>query len=110
MFNVFARNKAYTDLASAEFEKELKNNREAVLLDVRTKGEYQSGKIPGAVNIDLMSPDFHSRVACLDKNKSYFVYCRSGNRSGQACSVLASKGLRPNNLAGGINSWRGKLV
>lgn len=110
MFNIFARTKAYTDLYSADFERELKNNKEAILLDVRTKGEYQSGKIRGAINIDLLSPDFHSRVAGLDKNKTYFVYCRSGNRSGQACNILASKGLRSCNLAGGIISWKGQIV
>jgi rhodanese-related sulfurtransferase len=110
MFNIFARAKAYTDLYSADFEKELKNSKEAVLIDVRTRGEYQSGKIPGAINIDLMSPDFHGKVAGLDKDKTYFVYCRSGSRSAQACNVLSSKGLRSCNLAGGIIGWKGKLV
>jgi len=110
MFNLFATTKSYSDLRSADFEKELKNASNAVVLDVRTKGEYQSGKIPGAINIDLMSPDFQSRVAALDKNKTYFVYCRSGNRSGQACQIMSSKGLKSYNLAGGIIGWRGKIT
>jgi len=110
MFNVFARTKSYTDLYSADFEKELRNTPNAVVIDVRTKGEFHSGKIAGAINIDLMSPDFHSRIAGLDKNKTYFVYCRSGNRSGQACNLMGSKGLKAYNLAGGIIGWRGKVV
>lgn len=110
MFNLFAKTKSYTDLYAADFEKELKNTPDAVILDVRTKGEFQSGKIPGAINLDLMSPDFQSRIAALDKNKTYFVYCRSGNRSGSACNVMAAKGLRAYNLADGIIGWRGKIV
>ena len=110
MFNVFARAKAYTDLYSADFEKELKNTPDAVVVDVRTKGEFQSGKLAGAINLDLMSPDFQRRIDALDKGKTYFVYCRSGNRSGQACNIMAAKGLRAVNLAEGIIGWRGKLV
>lgn len=110
MFSVFERKKSYTDLHSADFEKEMANNKDAVVLDVRTKGEFYSGRIPGAVNIDLMSPDFGRKIDALDKEKTYLVYCRSGNRSGEACRVMASKGLRAYNLAGGIISWRGKLV
>lgn len=109
MFKIFERTKAYTDLNSAEFEKELTNNKDAVVVDVRTRGEFGSGKIPGAINIDLMSGDFDKRVAALDKDKTYLVYCRSGNRSAQACSVMAAKGLKSANLSGGIISWRGAL-
>lgn len=110
MFNVFGRTKAYTDLYSADFEKELKRNKEAVVIDVRTRGEYSSGKIAGAINIDLMSPDFENRLAALDSNKTYLVYCRSGSRSAQACDMMAARGLKPYNLAGGIISWRGEVV
>lgn len=110
MFGIFERTKAYTDLNSTDFERELKQNKNAVLLDVRTAGEFSMGKIPGAVNIDVMSADFDKRIASLDKDKTYFVYCRSGNRSGSACNILAAKGLQSYNLAGGINSWRGAVV
>lgn len=110
MFKVFERTKAYTDLNSAGFEKELKNNKDAVLLDVRTKAEFNAGKIPGAINIDLMSADFEEQVAALAKDKMYLVYCRSGNRSAHACDVMASKGFKSANLSGGIMSWRGELI
>lgn len=110
MFKTFERTKAYSDMNSAEFEKELKNNKDVVVLDVRTMGEFNSGKIPGAINVDVMRPDFAERVAGLDKGKRYLVYCRSGNRSAQACSVMASHGLKAANLAGGIISWHGEIV
>lgn len=109
MFRIFEK-KAYTDLNSAEFENEQKQNSNAVVVDVRTRGEFTAGKIPGAVNIDMMSPDFERKVSCLDKNKSYLVYCRSGNRSAHACEVMAARGLKASNLAGGIVRWQGKLV
>lgn len=109
MFKIFERTKAYADLNSAEFEKELKNNKDAVVLDVRSTVEFRSGKIQGAINIDLMSSDFDKRVAALDKNKTYLVYCRSGNRSAQACSVMTSLGVKSANLSGGIISWKGEL-
>lgn len=60
------------------------------------------------MNIDLMSGDFDKRVAALDKDKTYLVYCRSGNRSAQACGIMASKGLKSANLIGGVMRWRGE--
>lgn len=110
MFKIFERSKAYSDLNSAEFEKELKSNRDAVVVDVRTKAEFNSGKIPGAINVDVMGSDFDTQVAGLDKTRKYLVYCRSGNRSALACSVMASHGVEAANLAGGIISWRGEIV
>ena len=109
MLKIFERTKSYTDLKSGDFEKELKNNSNAVVIDVRTRGEFNSGKIPGAINIDLMSADFRGRIAALDKSKTYLVYCRSGSRSAQACTLMAAQGLTTSNLSGGIISWRGEL-
>lgn len=110
MFGIFEKSAAYTDLYGADFEKKLKEDKNAMILDVRTASEFSLGRIPGAVNIDIMRADFGSRIASLDKNKTYFVYCRSGSRSGQACSLLAASGFKSYNLADGISSWRGTLV
>jgi rhodanese-related sulfurtransferase len=60
--------------------------------------------------MDLMRVDFASQAARLDKGKTYLVYCRSGNRSAQACQILSSKGFKAFNLAGGIMNWSEKLV
>jgi rhodanese-related sulfurtransferase len=47
----------------------------------------------------------------LDPEKSYYVYCRSGNRSGQACAIMNAKGIaKAYNLIGGVMSWEGPLV
>lgn len=85
--------------------KERLEESDGVLLDVRTPGEFDSGTVPGAVNIDIMSPLFRDRVMALDKKKEYFVICRSGARSSQACHWMADQGYKVRNLNGGISAW-----
>jgi rhodanese-related sulfurtransferase len=105
MFNLFAsREKAFENLSGRDF-KEAQLKSESVLLDVRTAGEFASGTIKGAKNIDMMSPLFKEAVSTLDKNKEYFVFCRSGNRSAQACSIMARQGFKVRNLDGGIGQY-----
>ena len=64
-----------------------------VIIDVRTPGEFASGPLEGALNIDVQSPDFAAQVSQLDPNQEYFIYCRSGNRSGQAISRMTNMGF-----------------
>jgi rhodanese-related sulfurtransferase len=109
MFKIFDRKKPFIDLQSADFEREMKNSPHAVVLDVRTPGEYNLGRIPGAINIDITRGDFESLISTFDKEKTYFVYCQAGNRSIAACSILGSKGYRSYNLAGGIVRWKGEI-
>jgi rhodanese-related sulfurtransferase len=98
----------YENLYSHEFERRLNENPDAMLLDVRTVAEFQSERIPNAINMDVMESDFLEKIGELDKTKTYFVYCRSGGRSGHACGVMSSEGFMVFNLAGGISNWRGK--
>ncbi len=101
----------YKELASAEFENAIKNNPNAVIVDVRTPGEYQSGHIPNAINIDISSAEFPDKINTLDRNKEYYVYCRSGGRSTTACQYMTSLGFKNiNNLYGGVLSYDGELV
>ena len=109
MFGLFAKTKAFENLNPSTFASRYKEEPNGALLDVRTAGEFKGGYIPGAVNLDLMRSDFASKVNQLDKDKTYFVYCRSGSRSAQACSILTSKGFKAVNLSGGVGSWRGEL-
>lgn len=64
-----------------------------VIIDVRTPGEFASGHLEGALNIDIQSPDFAAQVSQLDPTQEYFIYCRSGNRSGQAISRMTNMGF-----------------
>ena len=75
-------------------------------LDVRTPGEFMGGYIEGAKNIDFQSGNFENEIAALDKNATYAVYCRSGNRSGQAVKVMHDAGFHNvYNLNGGVIDW-----
>jgi rhodanese-related sulfurtransferase len=78
-----------------------------VILDVRTPEEYEGGRIEGSVNIDYYGDDFRERIEALDKDRTYFVYCRSGNRSGRALKLMSDPGFkRVYNLIGGITRWQ----
>lgn len=86
--------------------KEKRENGNFELLDVRTPGEFSDSYIKGAVNIDIMQPDFPSKIEALDKNKSYLVYCRSGQRSLNAMNFMKEHGFKEvHNLEGGIMAW-----
>jgi rhodanese-related sulfurtransferase len=101
----------YKELTSNEFENEIKKNPNAVIIDVRTPAEYQSGHIPNALNIDISSAEFPEKIDELDRNKDYYVYCRSGGRSNTACQYMVSVGFKNvNNLYGGVLSYEGELV
>lgn len=65
----------------------------AVIIDCRTSGEVAGGTVTGALVRDWMGGEFQQKAAELDPAKSYYLYCRSGNRSGQAASFLKSKGF-----------------
>ena len=77
-----------------------------VTLDVRTPNEFAEGYIEGARLIDFQSGNFENEIALLDKNAIYAVYCRSGNRSGQAVKVMHDAGFHNvYNLDGGVIDW-----
>lgn len=83
----------------------------SIILDVRTEEEFESGYIAGAKNLDIRGgADFISSIEELDKTKAYFVYCRSGTRSGQACQLMEKMGFEQvYNLEGGVLAWEGDL-
>ncbi len=101
----------YQNLMALEFEKLLKETPDAILIDVRTASEFNAGHIPNAKNIDWLSGAFQAAVPSFDPTKTYFLYCRSGNRSGQAANVLATKGFKKvYNMMGGIGAWSGMMT
>ena len=83
----------------------------AVILDVRTEDEVANGIIPGAINIDIYKGQgFIYQVEELDKDKTYFVYCLAGGRSGQACGIMKQfRYKKTYNLIGGISQWAGPI-
>ncbi len=100
------------DLTQKQWSEQLEKDDNAVILDVRTDAEFEAGYIPGAEQIDIFNgAEFIRRAKELDPEKNYYIYCRSGGRSGQACMLLNSVGV-PNayNLLGGITEWQGEII
>jgi rhodanese-related sulfurtransferase len=93
------------DLSVTEFSAKAAESG-VVTLDVRTPGEFAEGHIEGARLIDFQSGNFENEIATLDKNATYAVYCRSGNRSGQAVKVMQDAGFtNVFNMNGGVIEW-----
>ncbi len=78
-----------------------------IVLDVRTPAEFDGGHLPQAQMIDFEAADFATRIAALDKNATYAVYCRSGSRSNAAMEQMAAAGFKNvYDLGGGIGAWQ----
>ena len=94
-----------SDLSVTEFSAKIAEVG-VITLDVRTPGEFAEGYIQGARLIDFQSGNFENEIAALDKNATYAVYCRSGNRSGQAVKVMQDAGFtNVFNMNGGVIDW-----
>lgn len=77
------------------------------LVDVRTPEEFNSGNIPGSVNIDVMTGHFGEEASgLLDKSRTVAVYCRSGNRSKNAAKMLSMMGYNVVELDSGYKAWQ----
>lgn len=75
------------------------------IIDIRTSQEYLLGNIEKSINIDFYG-DFEEEISKLDKNGKYLVYCKSGNRSGQALKIFEKLGYEEvYELEDGYNSW-----
>ena len=78
---------------------------EVQLLDVRTPGEFASGSIPGAANMDFLGLDYWDQFDALDKQKPTFVFCRSGRRSVRTVMFMKNGGFAEvYNMDGGLNA------
>lgn len=72
-----------------------------IVIDVRNPDEFGAGHIAGAVNIAVEAADFGARIADLDRESPYLVYCRSGRRSALASDLMAAAGFTDVVDAGG---------
>ena len=101
--------KLVENLDAKTFEQKMAGDKDAVLLDVRTPMEHQMVRIPNSILIDINNPMFMEEIGKLDKSKSYYVYCRSGNRSYHAGNYMLKIGFeKVYNLEPGIIGWNGK--
>jgi rhodanese-related sulfurtransferase len=96
----------FTTVKPAEFAQEVAETG-AVIIDIRTAAEYDTGKLSGAISIDYYKTDFRAQLAKLDKSKPYKLYCNSGNRSASAVAIMRDLGFSDvTELAGGIQAWK----
>jgi thioredoxin 1 len=101
--------KKQTDILTANvFLKKVTEVPNAQLIDVRTEGEYSKGHLSNALNFDwYQQTDFQKKISRLDTTKPIFVYCLSGQRSGEAAAKLRKAGFKQvYDLQGGIIKWR----
>jgi rhodanese-related sulfurtransferase len=100
------------DLSQEDWVAQLEKDENSFILDVRTEEEIEEGRIAHSSNIDIyLGQGFLDELEKLDKSKNYYVYCRSGNRSGQACAIMNSVGIEnAYNLTGGFMNWEGEVA
>lgn len=107
---IFSKGEGYKRISMDEAKTLMEKEEGYILLDVRTKGEYESGYIPGAINIPLLDIDEKIISFLPDKSQMILVYCRSGNRSREASDKLSKLGYTNILEIGGINAWKGEIV
>jgi len=99
------------DLSQNDWKAKFSENENAIIIDVRRSDEWEDGIIPMALTIDMMNANlFFKEVEKLPKHIPYFIYCRSGARSHQACIIMEDMGFEETyNLVGGILEWDGEV-
>jgi rhodanese-related sulfurtransferase len=100
------------NLTQQEWASKVATDHEAIILDVRTEEEWNEGIIPGAILNDIYKGQaFIYKLEEMDKNKNFYIYCKAGARSAQACSIMNTMGFENTfNLEGGLMHWEGKIV
>ena len=83
-----------------------RDNASFFILDVRTREEFDAGHIAGAIRYDYNAGELQDAIDTLDKNDTYLIYCRSGNRSARAMAEMRDAGFTAlYNMLGGMNDW-----
>lgn len=94
-------------LAPKDFIEQAKADTTAIILDVRTTEEYKEEHLAGAQHLDFLNTKaFDAGIKLLDKSHTYYVYCRSGKRSHNACIKMKKQGLKVFDMEGGILNWK----
>ena len=98
------------DLNQKDWNNQLDND--SVIIDVRTPEEFEISRIPDSINIDFNNPVFFiEEIQKLNKDTSYFIYCRTGVRSANSCLLMKELGFDiTHNLLGGIVEWSGETI
>lgn len=99
------------NIDAASFQRQIDEESQEIILDVRTAGELSEGMIAGAKHIDVLQADFRQKAATLDLSRPVYVYCKVGGRSSQAAQILRQMGAtQVYNLEGGMTAWKAKQL
>lgn len=89
------------DISSEEFKQKLAEER-GVIIDVRTKAEYNEGHLADTdLQFDFLNGEFEEQLDQMDTEKTYYLYCRTGNRSGKGARIMQERGFTNVYNAGG---------
>lgn len=95
-----------TIIYSKDVNKMISGKKKYIILDVRTPGEFNSGHIKGAINIDVNQMDVYTKIDKLDKKATYIVYCRTQNRSQVVGNYMINNGFKEvYKMQDGIVGW-----
>lgn len=100
----------YKQISMNEAVEMMSEETDYIILDIRTKAEYEEKHIPDAICIPNEDIGTEPPDALIDKEQLIFVYCRSGNRSKKASQKLADMGYTNIMEFGGINDWQGEVA
>ena len=102
------REASYRQITMDEAAAMMEEEKNYIILDVRTAAEFNEKHIPGAINIPNEAIGTDAIPELPDKDQLILVYCRSGNRSKQASEKLAKSGYTNVVEFGGIIDWPGE--
>ena len=99
-----------TNLSAEDFKKLSSSDKNGVIIDLRTNDEITNkGFIKGSIQLDWLAKDNETQVEKLDKNKTYYIYCAAGGRSGDCAEFMEKhKFKRVFNLEKGFSGWASK--
>ncbi|MEP2025379.1 MAG: rhodanese-like domain-containing protein [Reichenbachiella sp.] len=108
LFNVACIAQVAEKLPPEQFKSQIeKETNTYKILDLRTDEEVEQGMVPTAEQLNFYGEDFEELLGQLDKKTTYYIYCRSGGRSGKTFATMKSLGFdNVYELDGGMNAWK----
>lgn len=102
-----ANTNVVTNLSAERFKAIIANDKGGSIIDLRTTDEIKAkGTIKGAIQLDFLAKDAEKQIDKLDKNKTYYIFCAGGGRSGECAEYMEKHGFkRVYNMEKGFSEW-----
>ena len=106
VFLFFLTQNKYDILPNIAYKNIIDSDNKIILIDVRSRQELDEIMINGVLNYDFNSDEFEKSILSLDKEKTYYMICRSGRRSGITTELMLENGFENVlNIKGGMIKW-----